>query len=784
MSRSVFSSVRLRELLRCTDAHSTIASVLMLFFEGKIIPFIGVENFECRRNQAYHLHSILEPSSPPFACDFSPTLPDRILIAQEDGLVHLYDTSVTGSQAFIKYYEAHNNAVFDVKWLYSGSSFLTASGDQSIRLIDAETGTKIQQFFGHIMSVRSISLMPSDCHIFASASRDGSIRMWDTRVKPDTCNFRGSPGTSSVGVLPQCHVPPSNNLTTDTKRGRTSRRVPTDAQSVTSVLFVDDNTFLSAGSTDGSIKMWDLRRVFCVGSKKQAKPKAIFPYRGPSQKQSGYSDLVINSYRTRLYANCLDNIIYEYDLKQENTNPVFFYTGHVTDSFYVKLDISPDDSYVICGSSDRQAHIYTVGKRQQQPIVLSGHTGEVSVARWCKGDPTRIVTLSDESQAFVWNMFPARQYCLPEPGELAGLAERLSPTKSQANFNNLEKCILGQATAHTDTVNNKLDNLSLPNLTSRPSMTSARRRQSNIRHFLEAVSPPPPSVVNSSSASSLVVVNKPSVVLSSLSNTANTSLSSNVNSNVQAKRLPSLATLTETLGGVVQRFPGSSPGFSNLHSTAPPSTPPLGCYSLSASVNRGAFVNTPPTRVESLMTPEQLLIHPYDLEDSENINPNDLLQHCAVSSLQSCLPLDCVDGRVTDQSPIIRCSVGNKLPVEPQSPATPKRRLPLCVNNQPLFNTPPQSQRDELCLSESRKRQRPDLIDTSPDALKISVSNSVSRVKEKRRRLTAFPSSSSQSTASPTSSPILPAHNNRRRRMTTLCPSFNNPITKYFKKDD
>lgn len=33
--------------------------------------------------------------------------------------------------------------------------------------------------------------------------------------------------------------------------------------------------------------MWDLRRVFCVGSKKQAKPKFILPYSGTSQKQSG-----------------------------------------------------------------------------------------------------------------------------------------------------------------------------------------------------------------------------------------------------------------------------------------------------------------------------------------------------------------------------------------------------------------------------------------------------------------------------------------------------------------
>ncbi|CAH8476600.1 unnamed protein product [Heterobilharzia americana] len=618
------------------------------------------------------------------------------------------------------------------------------------------------------MSVRSISLMPSDCHIFASASRDGSIRMWDTRIKPDFFNFRGSPGISSVGVLPQCHVPLSHNSpSTDGKRTRTPKRLPTDAQSVTSVLFVDDNTFLSAGSTDGSIKIWDLRRVFCVGSKKQAKPKVVLPYRGTSQKQSGYSDLVINSYRTRLFANCLDNVVYEYDLTQLNPQPVFFYTGHMTGSFYVKLDISPDDSFIVCGSSDRRAHIYAIGKRQQQPVVLSGHTGEVSVPRWCKGDPSRIVTLSDESQAFVWNMFPARRYTLPEPGELAGLAERVSPSKSLMNLNNLEKLIFCSSTSQSSDVNNS-GNLSLPDLNSRSPVTSARRRQSNIRHFLEAISPP----VNSSTTSAS---NKSLVALPSLSNNAITSVST-VHSNFQTKRLPSLATLTETLGGVVQRFPG----LSNIHSA--PSTPPLGCYSL-GSANRSPFMNTP-TKVGSSITPEQFLIHPYYTEDSENINPDDLLHSI------SAVPLDFVDGQVSNQSPIIRCSI-DKFPADTNSPSTPSKRLPLS-SNQSLFNTPPQSSyRDDLSLMESRKRQRSDLAETSPSlsptlflrSVKADMPSSVSRLREKRRRLTAYPSFS-QSTSSPTSSPVVAVPNNRRRRMTTLCPSVHNPITKYFKKNN
>lgn len=111
---------------------------------------------------------------------------------------------------------------------------------------------------------------------------------------------------------------------------------------------------------------------------------------------------------------------------------VLLYTGHLTGSFYIKLSLSPDNAYLACGSADSRAYIYRVGARTQRPFVLSGHTGEVSVPRWSFHDPTRVVTLSDTAQLFVWRMFPAREYTMPDAGELMG--EILFVEVNQPNY--------------------------------------------------------------------------------------------------------------------------------------------------------------------------------------------------------------------------------------------------------------------------------------------------------------------------------------------------------------
>ena len=47
------------------------------------------------------------------------------------------NTAVSGSKSIVTYFEAHNNAIFDVAWVPgSRSQVVTVSGDQSAKLWD------------------------------------------------------------------------------------------------------------------------------------------------------------------------------------------------------------------------------------------------------------------------------------------------------------------------------------------------------------------------------------------------------------------------------------------------------------------------------------------------------------------------------------------------------------------------------------------------------------------------------------------------------------------------
>ncbi|WAR19019.1 DTLB-like protein, partial [Mya arenaria] len=331
---------------------------------------------------------------PPLACSFMSNRGHVLALVDENGALVLYNTNKVGEDAHITDWGAHNNAVFDVEWSWGENRLLTASGDQTVCLWDTNTENKLLTFKGHTSSVRSVKYRPRDSAVFASGSRDGHVRIWDAR-----CNVKDGIVTC-VERIKNAHSVPQPGVTIGRKKR--AKQGPTTAQdsqqSVTAVVFQNDNLLTTAGAVDGCIKVWDIRKI----RQETSCPVYSFPYAGTSKRTHGFSSLVFDSYGSRLFASCTDDLIYCYDFATYNIDPVCVYRGHRNTSFYVKAVLSPDDQFLLSGSSDENAYIWQVAHPEASPVILKGHRSEVSDVAWCRTDCFRIVTTSDDNSMRVW----------------------------------------------------------------------------------------------------------------------------------------------------------------------------------------------------------------------------------------------------------------------------------------------------------------------------------------------------------------------------------------------
>jgi len=67
------------------------------------------------------------------------------------------------------------------------------------------------------------------------------------------------------------------------------------------------------------LKVWDLRKIYTV-HKKEPIAKHLMNYSGISTR-NGFSSLLICPAKITLYASCMDNIIYAYNISSYNRKP-------------------------------------------------------------------------------------------------------------------------------------------------------------------------------------------------------------------------------------------------------------------------------------------------------------------------------------------------------------------------------------------------------------------------------------------------------------------------------
>lgn len=274
---------------------------------------------------------------------------------------------------------------------------VTASSDQTARLWDvsSESIKEIDTFNAHTRSVKTVAFRPEDKAVFATGGRDGNIMLWDIRAtrngprKPDNCIANG-------------HIfgADKKRRTTNNKkrRGEASSRT----ESITGLTFQDEINLISGAAGDGIIKVWDIRKNYSV-HKKDPIPKYTMNYYG-DKISNGFTSLLVCPSRITLYASCMDNIIYAYNISSYNKKPFAEFYGHENSTFYVKTCLSPDGQYLASGSSDSQAYIWKTNKPGSPLVQLAGHTKEVTCVAWCSVGETKIVTCSDDRRHRIWKV--------------------------------------------------------------------------------------------------------------------------------------------------------------------------------------------------------------------------------------------------------------------------------------------------------------------------------------------------------------------------------------------
>lgn len=345
----------------------------------------------CHKKDIFIVHGE-EADVPPFACKFrKDTHSDLLAVANEDGDISLHDTSKQNPESFIKSFVAHHNAVFDICWVPDKCQLISGSGDHNAALWDITSYKLISVFKKHNASIKSVDVCHEQSAIFATGSRDGSINVWDTRETNATVHLK------PAVVISQAHC----RKNTVYSGRKSTQKDP--ISSVSAVAFQDSNNLASAGVADGIVKIWDLRKTYIPNSKYLPTPKYQMNYSEPGSTGHGCTSLVFDSHYKTLYGCSTNHKIVKFDC-HSYTKEVDAYEGFRCTTYFVKLALSGDDKYLLCGSSDDKAYIWKTSKPGLPIVKLGVHSAEVTSVCWSPYDITKLATCGDDNKVAIWKI--------------------------------------------------------------------------------------------------------------------------------------------------------------------------------------------------------------------------------------------------------------------------------------------------------------------------------------------------------------------------------------------
>lgn len=373
-----------------------------------------------------HAPDLVYPDAPTYAMKFCPIpgFHHILMTANEEGCLSRIDTAGVHAHPGVSRLgtplRCHKNAILDLSWSSTRADlWVTVSGDLKAKTwILSPDGTcrEEKEFLGHLRTVKTVEFEPGSDHVFATGSRDSAIHVWDRRE---------SPSTHLVNRIRFAHKNPRCDLERGSRaKGASRHSMPSNkfgTSSITAIKYQDAHTLISCADNDGLIKVWDLRRAYSA-YRGDSLPQYQFRHIGHTSHQ-GFTALALHPGRPELYAACMDQSVYQYNLHTQQSSPERAMIGSDCSSFYAKMALSPDGQYLVSGSKNRCAVIWNTEALPkvwpnlsdtnslitiEPSACLQGHNAEVTCVDWCQSG-WKLATCADDTEHRIWELHPELQ---------------------------------------------------------------------------------------------------------------------------------------------------------------------------------------------------------------------------------------------------------------------------------------------------------------------------------------------------------------------------------------